>query len=123
MTEDVLANARGALSAGRVDAALRLAWDATMPAVLSQDSEQLARSAAFAEEVASIATGGAQREAREHAAYWTACIVEPRDQQASAWNIKSWFTRAPKEERYPCPQCAEMIMVQAKVCRFCGHTL
>lgn len=123
MTADPLQSAREALAAGRPEEALRVAWKATMPSVLNQDSEQLAASAAFAEEVADVSTGAARQQAREHAAYWTACIVEPRDQQTSAWNIRSWFTRAPKEERHPCPQCAEMIMVNAKVCRFCGHTL
>lgn len=123
MTDDVLAEARAALARGRVEDAIRMAWKATMPAVLSQDSEQLARSAAFAAEVANVATGSAKQEAREQAAYWTACIVEPRDQQPSAWNVRSWFTRAPKEERQPCPQCAEMIMVNAQVCRFCGSNL
>lgn len=123
MTADPLQSAREALAAGRPEEALRLAWKATMPSVLNQDSAQLAASAAFADEVAAISTGSTRQEAREHAAYWTACIVEPRDQQTSAWNIKSWFTRPPKEVRMPCPQCAELIMVDAKVCRFCGHTL
>lgn len=123
MTTDALADARAALSVGRAEEAVRLAWKATMPAVLSQDAEQLAASAAFADELAEVTSGDVQREARQQAAYWTACIVEPRDQQTSAWNIKSWFTRAPKEERFPCPQCAEMIMVNAKVCRFCRVTL
>lgn len=28
---------------------------------------------------------------------------------------------APAGQRLPCPACAEMILVDAKVCRFCGH--
>jgi len=123
MNDDVLLEAREAFARGRADEALREAWQMTMPAVLGQDAEQLARSAAFAEEVACATSGGTQKEARQYAAYWSACIEEPRDRQGTAWNIKSWFRRAPRERRYPCPQCAELILVDAKVCRFCGHGL
>ncbi len=27
------------------------------------------------------------------------------------------------DERFPCPSCAEMVLVQAKVCRYCGRDL
>lgn len=92
-----------------------------MPAVLSQNAVLLADAAAFADEVATVSSGSVQEEARQYAAYWAACIVEPRDQQASAWNVKSWFRRSPREERIPCPDCAEPIMKDAKVCRFCSY--
>ena len=26
-------------------------------------------------------------------------------------------------DRFPCPSCAEMVLVQAKVCRYCGRDL
>lgn len=123
MNEDVLRDARAALAAGRCDEALRLAWQVTMPAVLNSDADQLARSAAFAEEVASVTSGRTKEQARQQAAYWSACIEEPRSEQSSAWNVRSWFRRAPAEKRYPCPQCAELILVDAKVCRFCGLAL
>jgi Domain of unknown function (DUF4328) len=29
----------------------------------------------------------------------------------------------PAEQRIPCPECAEWIQPQAKICRFCGHRL
>ncbi len=28
-----------------------------------------------------------------------------------------------EESRFPCPSCAEMVLVQAKVCRHCGKEL
>ncbi len=123
MSADPLAAARAALASGRADEALRLAWEATMPAVLGQDNEQLRASAAFAGELAEASAGGTREEARQNAAYWLACISDPRDAQPSAWSIRSWFTRAPKERRMPCPECAESIAATAKVCRFCGHRL
>ena len=27
------------------------------------------------------------------------------------------------KRRIPCPNCAELILPEAKVCRFCGHSL
>lgn len=121
--EDPLVAARGALEAGRAEEALRLAWDATMPAVLGQDDDRLRAAAVFATELAEASEGGVREEARQNAAYWLACIAEPRDQQTSSWNVKSWFQRAPKQERVPCPECAELIVANAKVCRFCGHRM
>ena len=118
---DPLAPARAALDAERPDEALRLAWQATMPAVLHQDDEALGRAVDFAEEVAARSTGAVRAEALQNAAYWAACVTSPRDGQGSAWSFRRWFSRAPKDERIPCPECAEMIMKDAKVCRFCGH--
>lgn len=123
MTDDVLSDARVALANGRMDEALRLAWHATMPAVLSQDSDQLEASTSFAQEVAAVTTGKTREEARQQAAYWSACLEEPREIDGSMWSRLRWFRRTPPEERHPCPQCAELIMVNAKVCRFCGHAL
>ncbi len=123
MDDDPLAPARGALASGQSREALRLAWAATMPAVLRQDDDSLRRSAEFAEELAGVSTGDIRDEARRNAAYWLACIEEPRDQQSTAWSFRKWFQRGPRDERMPCPECAESIAVGAKVCRFCGHRL
>ena len=120
---DPLADARAFLAAGRLEEALHLAWNATMPAVLSQDASTLTAAAALAAEIADATTGALAKEARENAAYWTACIAMPRDSQPSSWSIRSWFRRAPKGERVPCPDCAELILTDAKVCRFCGYRL
>jgi hypothetical protein len=121
--QDPLATARAALEAGRPDDALRLAWQATMPFVLSQDDARLSSASQFAEEVAARSDGATRGKALQNAAYWAACIAEPRDRQGSVWSVKRWFSRTPGEHRVPCPDCAEMIMVNAKVCRFCSHRL
>jgi len=94
-----------------------------MPAVLNQDANALRAAAAFASEVAEGSTGALAQEARGNAAYWTACITSPRDTQPSSWSVRSWFRRAPKDERVACPDCAEMILANARVCRFCGYRL
>jgi hypothetical protein len=46
--------------------------------------------------------------------YSATVIVNPTQQQPQS---------APRETRYPCPFCAELIVSAAKVCRFCGKEL
>ena len=121
--DDPLADARRALEAGNPDAALRLAFKAAKPAVRHQDDETLRLAAAFATDVAERSQGRVQKEASQYSVYWRACIEEPRDQQPNAWSFRKWFQRGPRDARMPCPECAESIVVGAKVCRFCGHRL
>ena len=121
--QDPLATARAALEAGRPDDALRLAWQATMPFVLSQDDARLSSASQFAEEVAARSDGATRGKALQNAAYWAACVTSPRAGQGSAWSFRRWFSRPPRQERIPCPECAESIVKDARVCRFCGHRL
>ena len=37
--------------------------------------------------------------------------------------IKSTKPSEDTQERFPCPSCAEMVLVQANVCRYCGRDL
>ena len=37
--------------------------------------------------------------------------------------IKSTKSSEGKQWRFPCPSCAEMVLVQANVCRYCGRDL
>lgn len=121
--EDPLAAARAALAEGNPDDALRKAFKATKSAVRQQDDDLLLRASEFAAEVAEASTGRLAKEASQYSVYWRACIDEPRDQQPNAWSFLSWFKRGPAQERTPCPECAELIVVGAKTCRFCGYRL
>ena len=37
--------------------------------------------------------------------------------------IESTKSSEGNQERFPCPSCAEMVLVQATVCRYCGRDL
>ena len=65
--------------------------------------------------------GDTRADAEQLAAFCTACILEPRDKSAKLWEFKGWFRRDPKTRH--CPDCAEEIAIDARVCRFCGYRL
>jgi hypothetical protein len=73
----------------------------------------------LAEEVASTATGETRDEAETLASYCAACIIKPRDTNPSPWSMKRLFSWGSGKKL--CPDCAESIQADAKVCRFCGY--
>jgi len=115
-----LDDARAAAADGRPDAAIDLAWRAVRPAVLAQDDAFIREAMTFAETLAAETDGPARQEAEQLAAYCTACILQPRDTQPSPWSMKRLLAFRSSETK-ACPDCAEKIKVDARVCRFCGY--
>ena len=121
MAQADIDKARQLLAAGRPDAAMRAAWQASTPAARVQNNESLIQIRSLAEEIALASDGATRTDAEQLAAFCTACLLEPRDTSARFWSIKGWFRRDPTTRK--CPDCAEQIASDAKVCRFCGYRL
>lgn len=119
MKDVSLESARAALEAGNPSSAIDFAWRAVRPAVLRQDVATIRETRAFAEGVAAQASGAAQDEAEQLAAYCTACILQPRDAQPSVWSTKRLFSWGSAKKT--CPDCAERVLSDARVCRYCGY--
>lgn len=117
-TDDPLSAARAALASGDGARAVDLAWKAVRPAVLAQDSPTLEAAVSLAERVAQESDGEVRRGAEQLATYCSACLMEPHD--VFPFSMKGLFGRRRSKVKR-CPDCAEEIQLDARVCRFCGY--
>jgi hypothetical protein len=114
-----LESARSAWAAGQTGLALRTAWSSASGAATRLDAPLLAALAALADEIALSAQGSQAADAFRLSAYCRACL-EVGDDGVSAWSIARIFGR-PRQKRKKCPDCAEQIAQDARVCRYCGY--
>ncbi len=113
-----LHSARVHLAAGHVRRALSAAWRAADAALLEGDSLTLQSVIPLAEQIGHVATGGQSRDAEQLASYCTHAL-DGAGGGVESHSILSRISRW-RQPRRTCPDCAEQISAQARVCRYCG---
>jgi hypothetical protein len=115
-----LAQAREALERGRVKRALKHSWRAALPASSSNDGSSLREVIEVAQAIRNRAAGRDGEEAARLVAYCTEALASPH-RRRTLWAGFRTGAQAVSDDTKTCPDCAETIKAEARVCRFCGH--
>ena len=113
-------DARTEWSRGRAGRAISLAWNAVNRAMDRGEDTILREAAALARVIESEEDGTVSREARQLADYCEACLAGAGNGTRSEGVlglIAGW------RRRRKCPDCAEPIAREARVCPHCGYRL
>jgi hypothetical protein len=121
--QQLVERARQELAAGRYAAANRSGWEAVQAAMIGQDEEPVRQVLVIARGVADAAEGGTREEAEKLATYCAALLEGVGGGVRAPSLIDRLFSRRSTSDRRRCPECAEDIAADAKVCRYCGHRL
>jgi hypothetical protein len=124
--QQLVDRARAEQVAGRPKAALGPAWDAVQAAMRAQDEGPVRDVQLLARDIAASSEGGVRADAEKLAAYCAALLEGVGGGVRMPGLLERMLLAGrsrPGDDRRPCPECAESIKREAKVCRFCGHPM
>jgi hypothetical protein len=113
-----LQSAQDHLAAGRLSRSLRAAWRATDAALREGDAATLRSVIVIAEQARQSPDPGVARDADRLLSYCQHTL-DGAGGGVESHSVLSRLSRI-RQPRRTCPDCAERIPVQARVCRYCG---
>ncbi len=120
--QQLVARAQQELAAGKQSAALRSSWEAVQSAMLAQDEAPVRDVQVIVTAIEEQSDGSVHAEAEKLAAYCVALLDGVGGGVRAPSLIERMFgggRRAERQSRRRCPECAEDIAADAKVCRYC----